>query len=153
MVGCLISPITWIHHLVWVGPAILLLLDSALATQDRRRAVGCSPMVFCTLLCSRLVWDFAADFGGLLTWPLSNAYVWISIALLVLLPIRQPAGRDSPDPPAESPRLAPLGTEGESHVGELDREFAGLLDGVRAPAAVRSKPVPVVKAERPGVGR
>jgi hypothetical protein len=105
------------------------------------------------LLCSRLVWDFAANFGGLVTWPLSNAYVWISIALLVLLPIRQPAGRQTPDPPAESPRLAPLGAEGESHVGELDREFAGLLDGVRAPAAVRSKPVPVVKAERPGVGR
>ena len=147
VLGCLISPITWVHHLVWVGPAIVLLLDRARANPDprrRRRLYGF--MVFSyVLLCSRLVWSFNDNFSNPATWLLSNAYVWISIALLVVLPIREPVGA-----PPSAGEPAGVG-EGEPQLQQLDREFAGLLDGERAPATVIAKTVPVVKGERPGV--
>ena len=146
VLGCLISPITWVHHLVWVGPAVLLLLDHALAARSRQRRyllLGFLVSMY-ALLCSRLVWAFSDNFGGLITWPAGNAYVWASLALLVLVPIRQP------DP---VPAVGPLEVEAEPQFRELDREFAGLLDDERAPAAIRSESVPVVERKSPGVAR
>ena len=91
VVGCLISPITWVHHLIWAGPAILLLLDNALAAPDpKRRKRLLAFMIFSyVLLCSRLVWSFHERWDNPLGWFLSNTYVWICVALLVALPIRQ----------------------------------------------------------------
>jgi len=101
IVGCLVSPVTWVHHLVWVGPAVILLLDNALAAADRRRRrrlLGFTIFAY-VLLCSRLVWSFHERFYNPVGWFLSNAYVWISIALLVALPIRQrPATPDTDEP-------------------------------------------------------
>ncbi len=96
--GCLLSPVTWVHHLVWVGPAIVLLLDNALAAGTRRRRNGLLAFMIIAygLLCSRLVWSFSDNWGNAPSWFLSNAYVWVSIALLIGLPIRQlrqPPGR------------------------------------------------------------
>ena len=34
LVGCLVSPVTWTHHLLWFLPAVVVLVD---ATLDRRR--------------------------------------------------------------------------------------------------------------------
>lgn len=91
IVGCLISPITWIHHLVWVGPALLLLLDNALVAPTRkRRNQMLAFMIFSyVVLCSRFVWNFHAAFGNPISWLLSNSYVWVSLALFLFLPIRQ----------------------------------------------------------------
>jgi alpha-1,2-mannosyltransferase len=91
IVGCLLSPVTWVHHLVWVGPAVLLLLDNALATREpkRRRRLLWFMIFTYVLLCSRLVWSFHERFYSPVGWFFSNAYVWISVALLVALPIRQ----------------------------------------------------------------
>jgi alpha-1,2-mannosyltransferase len=90
VLGCLISPVTWVHHLVWVLPAVVLLLDTALATPDRRQRRRRLRFAIFTyaLLCSRLVWTFPGDWGNPFVWFMSNAYVWISIAMLVVLPIR-----------------------------------------------------------------
>jgi alpha-1,2-mannosyltransferase len=79
VVGCLVSPITWVHHLVWVLPALVLLADSRL----RRYA----PVAY-VLLCSSVVWLWwdgraPGEFIG------ANTYVWICVALLVGLPARQ----------------------------------------------------------------
>jgi alpha-1,2-mannosyltransferase len=120
ILGCLLSPVTWVHHLVWVGPAILLLLDNALATTDRRRRKRLlSFMIFSyVLLCSRLVWSFHERWGNPFGWFLSNSYVWISVALLAALPIRRPV---------------PAAGEGDRDgAATLDREFAGLLDTTEA---------------------
>jgi alpha-1,2-mannosyltransferase len=79
VVGCLVSPITWVHHLVWVLPALVLLADS------RRRGYAAAAYV---VLCSSLVWlwwDGLAP-GAFLG---ANAYVWICVALLLGLPARQ----------------------------------------------------------------
>jgi alpha-1,2-mannosyltransferase len=89
--GCLISPVTWVHHLVWVGPAIILLLDNALASRDRqrRRRLLIFTIVTYILLCSRLVWFFPGHWGNPIAWFFASSYVWVSIALLVGLPVRQ----------------------------------------------------------------
>lgn len=142
IVGCLISPVTWVHHLVWVGPAVALLLDNALRADGRRRRwlLGFFGFSY-LLLSSRLVWSFHEDFGNPVGWFFSNAYVWISIALLVALPIRTPAPA-LPDWPLRR-RRQPV-----AQLGELDRELAGLLQDKRAPLAVEAEAVPLVK--RPG---
>ena len=146
VLGCLISPITWVHHLVWVGPAVLLLLDHALAARTKRRRNWLLVFLICsyTLLCSRLVWAFSDDFGAPLTWPFANAYVWMSLILLFFTPIKEPVS---------APLERPLEEETEPQLRELDREFAGLLDDERAPAAVRTEPVAFVEGESPRVAR
>jgi alpha-1,2-mannosyltransferase len=97
IVGCLVSPITWIHHLVWVLPAVVLLVDHAFdaatnGKRERRNLLIFAAVVYC-VLCSRLVWNFHEKFQN---WGVlgSNAYVIILVILLFTLPIRvaQPAG-------------------------------------------------------------
>jgi alpha-1,2-mannosyltransferase len=108
IVGCLLSPITWVHHLVWVGPAVLLVFHRALAARGRQRAwlFGFGACAY-VLLCSRLVWNFSDRFDHPVGWFLSSAYVWISIALLVALPIEAPRPRATPSPPAPELSAAP----------------------------------------------
>jgi alpha-1,2-mannosyltransferase len=122
ILGCLLSPVTWVHHLVWVGPAVVLLLDNALATSDRtrrKRLLAFAGFAY-VLLCSRLVWSFHERFYSPIGWFFSNAYVWISIALLATLPIRQPA--QTPD--AEAPSTGELPSSEDRPAGDADREFA-----------------------------
>jgi alpha-1,2-mannosyltransferase len=138
VLGCLMSPITWVHHLVWVGPALILVLDNALAAQQRRRRIVL--LLFFAgayaLLCSRLVWGYNERWDSPIGWFLASSYVWVSIALLVALPIRGRSG---------------AGTDGVAHLGELDRELAGLLDRDRADLAVGGEAAPLVEGPRPGV--
>ena len=79
------------------------------------------------ILSSRLVWFFHeiwADSG--IYWLFSNAYVWISLVLLIGLPIAVPR-----TPGGEPGRRTADAT------GDFDRAVAGLL---------RSEPAPVVSA-------
>jgi alpha-1,2-mannosyltransferase len=95
IVGCLVSPITWVHHLVWLLPALAVLGDAALRAGPgpRRRRLGTATGVAYVLLCSSVVWLWWADASGVDGLIGSNAYVWISLALLVGLPISgQPVG-------------------------------------------------------------
>jgi alpha-1,2-mannosyltransferase len=125
--GCLLSPITWIHHLVWLLPAVVLLfdhgLDDAVPVRRRRVTLACAIGVY-ALLCSRLVWPFAFHFGG---WGLlfSNAYVWASIGLLVGLPLRRVGVADH---------------------GQLDAATAGALDREPARGAVGGEAAAFVEA-------
>lgn len=165
IVGCLISPITWIHHLVWVGPALLLLLDHALVatTRRRRRALFAFMIGSYVVLCSRFVWNFHDNFGNPITWFFSSSYMWISLALLIALPIRQPAAAVAPPVGEHGDGDGELtgGPDGDSsadptaervpNLREIDREFAGLLDGVRAPATIKSEAVPLVEGSRASV--
>ena len=94
VVGCLISPITWVHHLVWVGPAILLRRRRAGRPRPRRRRRACWGFTIFSyvLLCSRLVWVFEPDRRRSTGSWAATPTCWISIALLVLLPIRPRGG-------------------------------------------------------------
>jgi alpha-1,2-mannosyltransferase len=99
LVGCLISPITWVHHLVWLMPALFLLAARALALPDRtarHRRLAALAAVF-VVLCSSVVWLWWAHPLGWGAFPGSNAYVWMTLVLLVALPAshlrRLPLGR------------------------------------------------------------
>ena len=142
VLGCLISPVTWIHHLVWLLPALLLLVGRGLAAvgapgDGRRRAVRL--LVFAGvldgLLSSRLVWYYSDHFTG---WGLllSNAYVLASVALLAGLPL-VPAT----DASAGSPGVADLDEVDDRAVGSAYREggprAVGLEAEVRVEAAGR----------------
>ena len=88
------------------------------------------------LLCSRIVWSFSDNWGNIASWFLSNTYVWVSIALLVGLPIRQlrPAPGDEPGPAGAAAETA-LSHQITS-VGRTSRELAELSVGDRTdPAA------------------
>jgi alpha-1,2-mannosyltransferase len=117
LASCLVSPIAWSHHFYWVVPAGVVLLDVAAGAQlspaapalvrRRERAVrraalaglGAIVLVFW----SSVTWIAHGLCGGLCTTPPGqlgqNAYVLVTIALLVLLPIRAPATEPAePDP-------------------------------------------------------
>ena len=89
IVACLISPITWVHHLVWLLPALFLLLERSLDRPRRMIALGGATVV----LCSSLVWLWWDKPYGWLSFPGSNAYVWVSIGLMIAL-VRVAAARD-----------------------------------------------------------
>jgi alpha-1,2-mannosyltransferase len=93
--GCLVSPVTWIHHLVWLIPALVLLVDHGTArpvgSLMRKVLLGTAVALY-VLLSSRFVWFWERDPSGLTGFVGSNAYVWASLVLLVLVPIRQPVG-------------------------------------------------------------
>ncbi|MEH1102499.1 glycosyltransferase family 87 protein [Micromonospora sp. CPCC 205561] len=132
-VMCLVSPVTWVHHLVWLLPALILLVDNAMAAPAggrRRRVLLGAAIVGYGLLISRIVWAWEKDFTGLDGFLGSNTYVWISLALLAFLPLRRhgDAGRTSPR------RAAPAGSAVEAPgVPQLDQPDR------RAPARQRDR--------------
>ncbi|MEU4473291.1 glycosyltransferase 87 family protein [Micromonospora sp. NPDC023888] len=87
--ACLVSPVTWVHHLVWLLPGLVVLAASTLpwppvdAAARRRARVGIAGYA---VLCSGLVWVFANGSAGLLGFVGANAYVWVSVGMLALLP-------------------------------------------------------------------
>jgi alpha-1,2-mannosyltransferase len=102
LAACLVSPVTWVHHLVWALPALALLLEAGL--RGRRRGVLTVFAVLYVLLCSSVVWLWHADSTGVLAFAGSNTYVWITLGLLVALPPRTTA--PALDPEATDPRRA-----------------------------------------------
>ncbi|MCI4064841.1 DUF2029 domain-containing protein [Micromonospora sp. R77] len=109
---CLVSPVTWVHHLVWLIPALILLVDNGLAApagSRRRRVLLGAAIVGYGLLISRIVWAWEKDFTGVGGFLGSNTYVWISLALLLGLPIRRWA---TPQPAGPGPEPTPTGTDG-----------------------------------------
>ncbi|MFD8599936.1 glycosyltransferase 87 family protein [Kitasatospora sp. NPDC059646] len=98
---CLVSPITWVHHLVWALPALVVLADAAL--RERRRDLLAAGWLLHLVISSGMVWLWRPDgrspgtlFGG-------SAYVLLTVALLVAMPIRHrpdEPGPDGPRPPA-----------------------------------------------------
>ncbi|MEV1143855.1 glycosyltransferase family 87 protein [Micromonospora sp. NPDC049799] len=130
-VMCLVSPVTWVHHLVWLLPALILLVDNATAAPAggrRRRALLAAAVVAYALLISRIVWAWEKDFTGLDGFLGSNTYVWISLAVLAFLPLRHDSTTaGSARDPSGVPQL-----------GEVDRGTpAGERHGVGRPDAVR----------------
>jgi len=76
---CLISPVTWVHHLVWLLPALYLAWRSG-----RARPVVVAAYV---LLCTSAVWLWSDGGRSLVAAIGSNLYVWIALGLLAFLPI------------------------------------------------------------------
>jgi alpha-1,2-mannosyltransferase len=97
ILGCLISPVTWVHHCVWLLPAIVRCVDAGLSGRDRRPLwLGGAAYL---LMTSRLLWAWENRPRPPLALIGANLYFWFSIALLVWMPIE----RSDPEPPRPVP--------------------------------------------------
>ena len=87
LVSVLVSPISWIHHLVWVVPALAVVIG---AGRDRRRVA--LAFLVAALFVARLPY-FGHDEvkTGLIASVLKDSYGILCIALLVHLARRKPA--------------------------------------------------------------
>lgn len=123
--ACLVSPITWVHHLVWLLPCFAVLVRAG-----RPRTAGAAYAVLCT----SVVWlwfDGASGLGGFLG---SNLYTWITLGLLLGLPtgqagpLRLPLPRSrsttAPTPSPESPATTAVPDQSESPSGVPDAAAA-----------------------------
>jgi alpha-1,2-mannosyltransferase len=106
LVGCLVSPISWTHHLIWVVPAILVLVDVAAGTpvaadgepRTPRLIAGATALAASAVFGFSVVWYFANFDGSMPEHGIgaeigADAYVLAMLALLALVPIRELTGR------------------------------------------------------------
>jgi alpha-1,2-mannosyltransferase len=86
IVGSLVSPVTWVHHIFWFVPALVVLVDSG-----RRALLAFAAVIYLTVTVSVLaLWEFTFDRpGGVIGFVASNWFVWLMLALLVVLPARE----------------------------------------------------------------
>jgi alpha-1,2-mannosyltransferase len=115
--GCLVSPISWVHHLVWLVPALVLLASqglSAPAGPRRRLLLGGTVAAYLTLASSAVfLWRW--DFSGVDGFLGSSLFVWVSIGLLLGLPSRVAAvGSDGAN---RSPDAAGRSLAGDDRTG------------------------------------
>ncbi|MEU1594934.1 glycosyltransferase family 87 protein [Streptomyces sp. NPDC005708] len=148
LTACLISPITWVHHLVWLLPSFAVLVQAG-----RLRIAG----VLYAVLCSSVVWLWFDDASGIDGFIGSNIYVWITLGLLLWLPVGQPrAGRPffsriasattAPTPTPTAPASAPLSGQSVSSAAEAAGAGAGEgRDRDPAGRAGRSEPTGVTR--------
>ena len=91
MVACLISPVTWIHHLVWLLPALVAVADAGLRLQRRRHRYTALALAAggYAILASGLIWLWRIaptpmtgipSVGAFLC---RNFYIWIILALFL----------------------------------------------------------------------
>lgn len=121
LVSCLVSPISWTHHLVWVVPAILVLIDVAAGTPvsgsgrpgTRRVVAGAAALAACVVFVFSVVWYFANFDGSMPAHGFgvqlgADAYGLAMLALLGLVPIRALVDRVAR--PGGSPARVTVGT-------------------------------------------
>jgi alpha-1,2-mannosyltransferase len=141
-VGCLISPVTWVHHGVaaargvraaGTGPAdrgpAFVLLGGARQTGDRtlrRHRLGALAAGF-VVMSSSVVWLWWADPHGWAAFPGSNTYAWLTLVVLAAL-----TGRPVEPVPGTIAGLLRRGNSADAQVEPV--EFA--CRGVPSPAKV-----------------
>ncbi|MDG4759751.1 glycosyltransferase 87 family protein [Micromonospora sp. WMMD710] len=98
LVGALVSPITWTHHIYWFVPAVVLLADAALRADRpdevrRRRWLAALAVATGALIIYGVVsfhdWGVApVRTDDPVDFVLRNGYVLLSLLLLAALPVR-----------------------------------------------------------------
>jgi alpha-1,2-mannosyltransferase len=100
VLSCLISPVTWVHHCVWLLPALVRCVDAGLSGRDRRPLyLGAAAYVLVT---SRLLWVWEKRPRPPLELLGANLYVYLGLALLAWMPLRTAAGDTAPAPAASA---------------------------------------------------
>ncbi|MDX3589389.1 glycosyltransferase 87 family protein [Streptomyces europaeiscabiei] len=139
LTACLVSPITWVHHLVWLLPSFAVLLR-------HRRLLPLAAALY-VLLCSSVVWLWFDDASGIGGFVGSNTYVWITLGLLLWLPVGQPrlsrpflSHSASATQAAPTP-AAPVTVPADDQPGAVTSSFSSRAGGdpgaARGPAAGR----------------
>jgi alpha-1,2-mannosyltransferase len=112
LTACLVSPISWVHHLYWIVPAVVLLADVAAGTpvlgtvshwsRDRPRALAVGAGLLAVAVAVPFLlstyWAFVPAAGLPTSLPADilgrSVYTCLMLALLVLLPARDLPGRE-----------------------------------------------------------
>lgn len=100
LTACLVSPITWVHHLVWLLPSFAVLVRAG-----HRWTAG----ALYAVLCTSVVWLWFDDASGVDGFLGSNTYAWITLGLLLWLPVGQ-SGVDGSTLPRVTSDTAPAPT-------------------------------------------
>ncbi|MBQ1026198.1 DUF2029 domain-containing protein [Micromonospora sp. C95] len=90
VLGVLVSPVSWVHHLVWLVPGLIVLVGATLPWPPTRPVARRRLRAFVVgyaVLCSGVVWIFANGFGGPHGFLGGNAYLLVAVGMLALLPI------------------------------------------------------------------
>jgi alpha-1,2-mannosyltransferase len=94
LVGLLVSPVSWQHHLYWFIPAILVLISAA-AEPDRPYRhwyAGLAIGIWCTVTIGVIAFfDYGLSYRWLDTVPgffISNWYLLLMLLLVAILPTR-----------------------------------------------------------------
>jgi alpha-1,2-mannosyltransferase len=113
LAGCLVSPISWTHHLYWVVPAAAVLVDLAVRRPRTRGswAAAAGAVVVVGFFCSSLIWYFSRDhgnvhLGGAPGAVVENSYALVMLALVALLPARPRPALAAPAPERREEALA-----------------------------------------------
>ncbi|MGY1651574.1 glycosyltransferase 87 family protein [Geodermatophilus sp. SYSU D01119] len=127
LAACLVSPISWSHHFVWLVPALVVLVDVAAGTppapgaprwwRDRPRVLaGALAAVPAAVLASSAIWFAFATTGhhherGVVGIVVEDLYLLVTLAVVAVLPARgvraarAAARTTAPSPPGgSSPR-------------------------------------------------
>ena len=99
IVGILMSPVSWTHHIYWIVPALLIILDvmaTGWRSLSKRRlwAYGILALATWGPFMYSFVWLFAEEPGKHwdhgFAWAMAeNTYLYVLVALLVWMPIRR----------------------------------------------------------------
>ncbi|AZQ39394.1 DUF2029 domain-containing protein [Streptomyces cyaneochromogenes] len=101
LTACLVSPITWVHHLVWLLPSFAVLVRAGHA----RIAA-----VLYAVLCTSVVWLWFDDASGVDGFLGSNTYAWITLGLLLWLPVGQSGSTSSKNRARSTSEMKPAPT-------------------------------------------
>ncbi|MEV4637404.1 glycosyltransferase 87 family protein [Actinoplanes sp. NPDC049548] len=104
VLGCLISPVTWVHHWVWLLPALVRCVEVA----RTHRGIFWVTAAGYALVCLRVTWLYEAGPKPPLAVIMANLYVLLGVALLIWMP--GTAGEAAPDQPGEQAARAPEAT-------------------------------------------
>lgn len=125
LAACLVSPITWVHHLVWLLPSFAVLVRAG-----HPRVAG----ALYAVLCTSVVWLWFEDASGIDGFLGSNTYTWITLGLLLGLPAGQSradrpaltrsASAKAPAPRPAAPAMTPVPGQSESSSGAEDADAA-----------------------------
>jgi alpha-1,2-mannosyltransferase len=111
LVGLLISPVSWQHHLYWFVPAIVVLVDGA-ATPGRYRVWygGLAAVIWLTVTIGVIAFfDYGLSYDWLDTVPgffISNWYLLLMLLLIPVLPIRSAVPEEMAASPGSVARSA-----------------------------------------------
>ncbi|MFH8662274.1 glycosyltransferase 87 family protein [Streptomyces afghaniensis] len=141
LAACLVSPITWVHHLVWLLPSFAVLIRTG-----RVRIAG----ALYAVLCTSVVWLWFDDASGVDGFLGSNTYAWITLGLLLWLPVgQQPPDRRTGSrststtaaaPSPAAPAISPASVQPEPvSLGTADATAGAVAASGRAAALETSR--------------